>query len=81
MGEGGRGGKGGGSLEHGWQREREVRNFIEFMGSEAGQDVVARYGVQECGLQLFAPVVDECAKTKLVGGSARGGRWVYRAVL
>ncbi|KAH8646200.1 hypothetical protein BX600DRAFT_519047 [Xylariales sp. PMI_506] len=56
---------------------RSTDQFIEYILSARGQNVIANYGVQETGLQLFAPVRDAYAKTTLLQGRPQGGKWMH----
>ncbi|KAJ5815175.1 hypothetical protein N7474_006952 [Penicillium riverlandense] len=56
--------------------KKECSLFIDYLKSRRGQDVIAKYGVDKAGVQLFAPVEQGIAETRLVGGRVINGRWV-----
>lgn len=60
------------------QDKSEVASeFIEYVLSERGQNVIARFGEQETGgYPLFAPVEDGFCQKFLAGGKPRDGKWV-----
>ncbi|KAH8897315.1 hypothetical protein GQ53DRAFT_778442 [Thozetella sp. PMI_491] len=58
-----------------------ISHFLNYLVSARGQGVIASFGVDSCGLPLFAPVKDGFAKTRLVGGEPLGGRWKHRSML
>ncbi|KAK5414501.1 hypothetical protein LTR06_004314 [Exophiala xenobiotica] len=54
----------------------EVSNFVAYLFSERGQDVIGTFGSEELGgFSLFAPVRDGFATSFLQGGLPREGRW------
>ncbi|KAL1900953.1 hypothetical protein Sste5346_002014 [Sporothrix stenoceras] len=63
------------------QYAKGTQQFLDFLSSPRGQDIIANYGVRETGLPLFAPVIDGFATTFLKGGRPHNGRWVFSSRL
>ncbi|KAJ5998201.1 hypothetical protein N7522_009861 [Penicillium canescens] len=53
-----------------------VSMFINYLKSERGQSLIARYGVDKAEVPFFAPVKDKIAKSSLVHRRVSDGRWV-----
>lgn len=62
-------------------RQQNTMNFLRYLFSDRGQDVIASYGRHECGLPLFASIRDGFARSSLTGGFPRNGRWNVKAAL
>jgi tungstate transport system substrate-binding protein len=56
-------------------RSQAARQFIDYLLSDRGQEVVSSYGVAETGVPLFAPVSEGYAKVPLRGGAPAQGKW------
>ncbi|CAG9991018.1 unnamed protein product [Clonostachys byssicola] len=63
------------------ETKKAVADFIEYLFSARGQGVIASYGVESCGLPLFAPVADGFARARLAGGRPVKGKWAFGARL
>lgn len=57
-------------------RVAATSDFLKYLFSHRGQDVIASFGIRDLGgFPLFAPVRDGFATTFLRGGAPRDGRW------
>lgn len=56
--------------------DKSTASFIQYLLSERGQNIIGSFGVEQSGLPLFAPVSEGFAKTSLVKGRPRRGKWV-----
>ncbi|KAH9822096.1 hypothetical protein Tdes44962_MAKER04771 [Teratosphaeria destructans] len=57
--------------------EATVR-FLEYLTSVRGQDIIARFGVEETGMPSFASIENGFAEKGLRGGWPAAGRWIAR---
>lgn len=55
---------------------KHIKKFLAYIKSDAGQDVIASYGIDKVGIPYFAPIRQKIARPPLVGGKARDGRWI-----
>lgn len=54
-----------------------AQQFLQYLFSERGQDVIADFGKKGLGgFPLFAPVRDGFASSFLRGGTPRDGKWI-----
>lgn len=59
---------------------KETLDFLRYLFTDRAQAIVGSYGVDECGLPLFAAAADGFARTELKGGRPREKRWVSEGV-
>lgn len=58
---------------------RVIVHFIDYLLSARGQFIIGSFGINSCGLPLFAPIAEGFSKTKLAGGQPVGQKWAYKA--
>ncbi|KAK7185663.1 hypothetical protein DPSP01_007464 [Paraphaeosphaeria sporulosa] len=59
------------------ERVKAVNEFLKYVWSERGQEVIGSFGRTSIGVPLFATLDEGFSKTKLKGGRPRDGRWIH----